>query len=867
MREDYTAAELAPHLNTGRTSDRFHCPFCDTTGKEHRDNFVLLDHGYHCHRCGESGSFNKLAEHLRLPPKRARPVRSERDFQIELKKRLGPDAFDVLREFGVSVQPREGIGRLLSYKVEERTRFRIVGAPPSYKGPKTFWDNQRDLPAGSIYGIEHCRGQRVAYLVGGEMDVWAAGASGHIRAFTFTKGERFIPGPEEIARIAQAGITELRVLYDGDSAGLQGSLEVAAALQSGLDKDRTKVNLLQWPTSKPHGYDLADLCADQQFNRQRVEQQLDDLYQAAVPPLPPGGFWWPPNGTPFRYPHGYVLGPHGTYQVKRSKNGAHSLTKVAPIPLWVEERFSPVDGGDHAVALCGRVADRNIKQVVAQSMVSATTNIPSLADIGFIGLTSTNARDVVRYVAEAQTENLHTTPTVETVRRMGWRGATADPGGNVGFVQGTTILRPDGNHETVQATVGSGEIARIMERYKPQGTFDEEAKLLETLHRYPIPMTLYLASLASALNEPLDAPIGLWQVADESSTGKTISLQIAQSCWGSAARTDLLSMNSTGVAIEVLLDAFNSLPLCLDELKSFGRGQVVDHEITKLVYMVSEGTGRARSNRSITLRETPSWSCNVLLTGEHRIDQVGEDTGIRARALSFWGNPFGEATASTAAVVKELGEIITDHHGNVGRKFIEAVMQSNTEELKKAYDVARREFASRAPTAQANFSDRWAQHYATLAVAGQILEDLEGSPLPTGATKEVLMATWKQLHSHLSSHTSYAERSMDAVREFVARHWADMQGIPASPDLPSRRETVGRVHENGEISLLPGRLEDYLEGRGISLDKALHHWRDEEWIKLDSEGNAKPSVRINGNNNRVVVLLPGVVDIPEEDSD
>jgi hypothetical protein len=327
-------------------------------------------------------------------------------------------------------------------------------------------------------------------------------------------------------------------------------------------------------------------------------------------------------------------------------------------------------------------------------------------------------------------------------------------------------------------------------------------------------------------------------------------------------------MNSTNVGIEIQLAMHGAVACMLDEIKSHGRGKHADDAMTQLIYMISEGVGRTRGTRDISLQEIRRWSCNVIMTGEHKITDASKDTGVFARAYCFWGAPWGETSEQTAAVIRKLLGTLEANHGHIGRAFVRHVMATPIESLQAAYDAAQERFANEAPASTPrHFAERWAESYASLAIAGEILETLYPALLPRGTCEAALMSTWDEACRRIRE-TSYTGRAIDVVREFVALRRSDIMGIEMSGDLPKRREVIGRRMEKG-FYLLPGPLGTYLAEHGFSLDKAIDHWREAGLILLDAKGNPTVTQRVNGSGIRCIAFPLDVIeagdDLPEDE--
>ena len=87
--------------------------------------------------------------------------------------------------------------------------------------------------------------------------------------------------------------------------------------------------------------------------------------------------------------------------------------------------------------------------------------------------------------------------------------------------------------------------------------------------------------------------------------------------------------------------------------------------IGRVLYDVANGRGRGRGSVKGTQR-TGSWTTTLLSTGESPAVASTQDGGTRARVMTLWGGPFGEATESSAQLVNELTVNLKQNFGHAG---------------------------------------------------------------------------------------------------------------------------------------------------------------------------------------------------------
>lgn len=120
-----------------------------------------------------------------------------------------------------------------------------------------------------------------------------------------------------------------------------------------------------------------------------------------------------------------------------------------------------------------------------------------------------------------------------------------------------------------------------------------------------------------------------------SSCGKTTACHVAASVWGD--KSHVRSWRATDNALEGMAALHNDNLLVLDEV-----GQIKARALDESVYMLANGSGKARAGRDGGLRKQYRWQTIILSSGELGLaDKLAED-GRKARAgqdVRFAGIP------------------------------------------------------------------------------------------------------------------------------------------------------------------------------------------------------------------------------------
>lgn len=122
-------------------------------------------------------------------------------------------------------------------------------------------------------------------------------------------------------------------------------------------------------------------------------------------------------------------------------------------------------------------------------------------------------------------------------------------------------------------------------------------------------------AFAGPLLHLLGAESGGFHLYGDSSGGKTTHLQVAASVWGGPRL--VMPWRATGNAMESIAAALSDALLILDEI-----GQSEPRIIGEMVYMLGNGTGKARANdRGQAGRQVHEWRLLFLSTGEKTLAQ------------------------------------------------------------------------------------------------------------------------------------------------------------------------------------------------------------------------------------------------------
>jgi len=163
------------------------------------------------------------------------------------------------------------------------------------------------------------------------------------------------------------------------------------------------------------------------------------------------------------------------------------------------------------------------------------------------------------------------------------------------------------------------------------------------------------------------------------SFGKTTALIAAQSCIGPP---DLDRWNATNTALELTCQLAHDGVLMLDEFPARPSPAIIE-----ALYMIGNGTGRARGNRKLTLEETARWRTVLLSTSEKPIErilaaarlQMPEGIGVRlidipARSWECGLFKTLHGHGSGHAFAEALQSAAREHYGHILPAFVQRII-------------------------------------------------------------------------------------------------------------------------------------------------------------------------------------------------
>ena len=580
-----------------------------------------------------------------------------------------------------------------------------------------------------------------------------------------------------------------------------------------------------------------ELNIDYELIRQRLEQRYRELnkeieLQALKTYLPDA-----PVTEEYLIPTGWIMNKNGLVKLTHTKEGLKEIT-IAPAPFYVSSRSVNIDTKQEKLEVT-YLRDENWKTSYEErSTLMDHRKIVQLSSIGF-PVDSLNCKEMVNFIHNFEAINDKILPKKTTISGFGWKKEKGSP----------FFVMPEKAYGTERSIVfepeGPGD-ERLARALRKEGNLDNWLRGIRRCIDYPRVMFLIYSSFTTPLLEILDAPNFIIDNWGLTSIGKTTVIEIAASVWGLPIKELgglIIAWDATKVSIERLACLFNYLPILLDDSQTAN-----EKTIATILYMLANGIGRFRGALKGT-QKTSNWRTIAFSTGERRLSEVTEYEGAKARIISLYGPPF--KTDNQAELIHKIKEDIHSNFGIAGPMFVEEIINRGYHESnKKLREEYRQTALELARLGKDNVSDRMAQYFAAVQVAGKMAEKL----FKFGGDHEKIIRTiFEYTCGENKERGDYPQRALEYIVSWV-------QGNQNSFDKTDYLATVekgevfGIIREGEYIGIFPHKFKEIIKRSEFDSSSILKAFKDRNWIQT-TKGNFTCLVGFRSKVIRMIKLL------------
>lgn len=527
------------------------------------------------------------------------------------------------------------------------------------------------------------------------------------------------------------------------------------------------------------------------------------------------------EGMPIRLkvPEGWQLSEKGVF--KRQKDDY--FKNICTTPIIIVGSVRNIDTGEEKIQIAFKTHGRWKMEIYPATTIYQARNIGILADVG-VKVTSENAKNLVAFLYELESENAERLKDIKSVSQLGW----ADDKHFLPTNAGEIILDVERN------MVGR------LQAYNKSGSFSEWRELMgrhrNVNNRFRFIMS---AAFAPPLLRLLNQRIFFVYNWGGSEGGKTAALHAALSVWGNPESLKV-SFNATKVGLEYTAAFYKDLPLGLNERQLAGDRQ---DSVEQIVYMLAEGSSKIRGMKGGGLQAIKQWRTIVIATGEVELAGSASQTGVSTRVLEVYGGPFDDKRAAS-----DIYPFTAENHGHAGSRFMDKLIGTDNKEIESIHDRIRSSLMSEA-------SDRSISHVdavATIATA-----DYFASRWIWGETESVAFSTALAMSKEiLLTQMTDKERDVNEKALLYIIDWIVSNKDRFSEECYGERYGFEEIHkERYEKShvyyIIPSALKAALDRAGYTQIKTLRYLHENEIIT--QKGKAYSIVKyFDGKTSRYI---------------
>jgi len=499
-----------------------------------------------------------------------------------------------------------------------------------------------------------------------------------------------------------------------------------------------------------------------------------------------------------------------------NENGIHmasdeGIVRACGVPVVMTKVYANLDTGEEKVGLAWVHEGKWKEKIVDGAIAFGNPAIVQLRKFG-LPVSSTSAKDLIRYLMDFEYENRDVLPRYEAVSHLGW-------------VDKTRFLPGLGGDIDLDLEQGLDAMAS---HYREQGSLEDWVALVKPLREYPMGRFILASGFASPLLTLLGQRVFLLHAWGNSTSGKSASMKAALSVWGDANET-ITNFSSTRVALERMASMRGDLPLGIDERQVAGNRQFY---IDELIYLLSGGKGKERGTKTGGTASSTSWRCIVLTNGEQPLTNDNSAAGLKSRALEITGHFVPDLD-----LADRLHTETSVYFGTAGPAMIKAIIDKEATDPKWAQAL----FEDIRDVFKKQYPDTSTVHQGFVATV--CLGDFLSSIFVFGLDEDEAMRQALEMGRAVMGESDTRDAMLDTYRSYdFFLDWVGSKRLHFTDD-PPHGERYG-VIEAGWAYVFTSILRSALEDAGFNKAKALSDWAAAGIAKVQHEPGRKPRTDI-----------------------
>lgn len=440
------------------------------------------------------------------------------------------------------------------------------------------------------------------------------------------------------------------------------------------------------------------------------------------------------------------------------------------------------------------------------------------------------------------------------VDRVGWHGGV--------FVLPHKQIGQDSNGDLIVYQANNA----LNNLYQSKGSLEQwRSNVAQLLEHHSLLVFSLCTAFAGQLLDPLNQQGGGFHIKGGSSKGKSTALNLASSIWGNPKQF-YRTWKATGNALEHTAYMHNDGFLVLDEI-----GEITNpKELGNIIYMLANGSGKARMTKQITPRTTHQWKVIFLSSGEKGLKEIMHEQGqkaklgqeIRLADIDIDQSEYGvfdciDFAEDAAKQAIELSKRMADCYGVAGIAWLEYLTSNKAEHIGEAMELLEQYRQALTLNQSQGHIVRVANYFALVATAGELATKANITGWKAGTAFNAVAKVFNQWLGSFEQVGDYENREIVAhVKAFFeANESSRFESITPDPDHIERiNNRVGYWKiENGEklFYVLPEQFKNEV-CKGYDSRKAAKALLAYNLLEHDT-GKASKTARIPSRKNAVKV--------------
>ncbi len=404
--------------------------------------------------------------------------------------------------------------------------------------------------------------------------------------------------------------------------------------------------------------------------------------------------------------------------------------------------------------------------------------------------------------------------------------------------------------------------------FKAHGTLDGWQTTIGRLCQGNVPLMIAVSTaLAGPLLRLVNRQGFCIHIVGDSSCGKTTVIEIAASVWGSPAF--VRSWRSTNNGLEGMASLRNDTCLILDEID-----EVQPKEVGKMAYMIVNGQGKQRANKSGNTRKIKRWSLSALSTGERNLETIMKEAGERAnsgqlvRVLSLPAmNEHGvfddlHGFESGRALADYLKHARSENYGYLGQAFLKKLVKDGRD-FSKDFEGYLQVFTS---LGTSSLETRAAGTFALVAFAGELAIEYGLLPWESNSANQAAAIAFKQWQYEQGNELTEHQKILKLVRKFILAHGDTRFSNIDDGDLDKVPNRAGWYKYDNVLGskIFLFTSDALVEAGGYQLKRISKALKEAGWlVESGSDKHLSKRTRIPHSKQNIGLYYVYLGDVPE----